>query len=213
MGNCCLTSSTPSHKKKGKKKQNPFSIDYGQYRQGNRGHKLIVLSTPTGREIEQRYELGRELEHSEFGIMYLCTDKETSDTFACKSISKKKLRTSVDIEDDYNAVHLVMELCKGGELFEKIVARGLYTERAVVVTKTIVEVVQLLEVIKLNVLAKILDSKCMISSLKHVSPEQTFGGLTTFARKGLKDMGFELPVFAGEVSQLNCVNNFFLLQY
>ncbi|KAK8619174.1 hypothetical protein V6N13_133141 [Hibiscus sabdariffa] len=217
MGNCCLTSSTPSHKKKGKKKQNPFSIDYGQYRQGNRGHKLIVLSTPTGREIEQRYELGHELEHSEFGIMYLCTDKETSDTFACKSISKKKLRTSVDIEDvrreveimkhlpkhpnivtlkatykDYNAVHLVMELCKGGELFEKIVARGLYTERAVVVTKTIVEVVQIFHILLVSIL-----SFCI--ALKHVSPEQTFGGLTTFARKGLKDMGFELPVFAGEV--------------
>ncbi|KAK8563368.1 hypothetical protein V6N13_007683 [Hibiscus sabdariffa] len=171
MGNCCVTPSTPSHEKKekkGKKKQNPFSIDYGQYRQGNGGHKLIVLSAPTGREIEQRYELGRELGRGEFGITYLCTDKETGDTFACKSISKKKLRTAVDIEDvrreveimkhlpehpnivtlkatyeDDNAVHLVMELCEGGELFDRIVARGHYTERAAAaVTKTIVEVVQ-----------------------------------------------------------------------
>ncbi|GAV57294.1 Pkinase domain-containing protein/EF_hand_5 domain-containing protein [Cephalotus follicularis] len=169
MGNCCVTPSpSPSQKekkqKKHKKKQNPFSIDYGV-----NGHKLTVLKEPTGREIELRYELGRELGRGEFGVTYLCTDKEGGDTFACKSISKKKLRTAVDIEDvrreveimknlprhpnivslkhtyeDDNAVHLVMELCEGGELFDRIVARGHYTERAAaVVTKTIVEVVQI----------------------------------------------------------------------
>ncbi|XVE61153.1 hypothetical protein DITRI_Ditri06bG0017000 [Diplodiscus trichospermus] len=171
MGNCCVTPSTGSHekkKKKGKKKQNPFAIDYGHH-QSNGGHKLTVLKEPTGREIEQTYELGRELGRGEFGITYLCTDKVTGDTFACKSISKKKLRTAVDIDDvrreveimkhlpphpnivslkdtyeDDNAVHLVMELCEGGELFDRIVARGHYTERAAAaVTKTIVEVVQM----------------------------------------------------------------------
>ncbi|XVF75804.1 hypothetical protein PTKIN_Ptkin13bG0216400 [Pterospermum kingtungense] len=160
-----IKGSHENKKKKGKKKPNPFSIDYDNH-QTNEGHKLIVLNEPTGREIEQRYELGRELGRVEFGITYLCTDKETGDTFACKSISKKKLRTAVDIEDvrreveimrhlpkhsnivslkdtyeDDNAVHLVMELCEGGELFDRIVTRGHYTERAAaVVTKTIVEV-------------------------------------------------------------------------
>lgn len=166
MGNCCAAPAS-SDKKKGKKKQNPFSQDYA-VNQGNGGSKLSVLKDPTGREIELRYELGRELGRGEFGITHLCTDKSNSDVFACKSISKKKLRTAVDIEDvrreveimkhlpkhpnivslkdtyeDDNAVHLVMELCEGGELFDRIVARGHYTERAAAaVTKTIVEVVQ-----------------------------------------------------------------------
>ncbi|KAI4348703.1 hypothetical protein L6164_009394 [Bauhinia variegata] len=168
MGNCCVTPSETREKKKGKKQQNPFSIDSG-HNHGNDGGKLIVLKNPTGREIEQRYELGRELGRGEFGITYLCTDKETREIFACKSISKKKLRTAVDIEDvrreveimkhlpkhqnivtlkdtyeDDSAVHIVMELCEGGELFDRIVARGHYTERAAaVVTRTIVEVVQM----------------------------------------------------------------------
>ncbi|CAN7023281.1 unnamed protein product [Brassica rapa subsp. trilocularis] len=45
--------------------------------------------------------------------------------------------------EDEHAVHLVMELCEGVELFDRIVARGHYTERAAdVVTKTIMAVVQ-----------------------------------------------------------------------
>ncbi|NP_001266123.3 calcium-dependent protein kinase 32-like [Cicer arietinum] len=176
MGNCCATppvtgEETNNNKKKNNKKpkkENPFAIDYN-FNANNTNSKLTVLKDPTGREIEVRYELGRELGRGEFGITYLCTDKENGEELACKSISKKKLRTLVDIEDvrreveimkhmpkhpnivtlkdtyeDDNAVHLVMELCEGGELFDRIVARGHYTERAAAaVTKTIVEVVQM----------------------------------------------------------------------
>lgn len=148
-----------------KKKSNPFS----RKNLGSRGGiKNAVLSDPTGNDIGSQYTLGDELGRGEFGITYLCTDKFTHVKYACKTISKKKLRTSVDIEDvrreveimkhlpqhlnivtlkdtyeDNNNVHLVMELCEGGELFDRIVARGHYTERAAAsVTKTIVEVVQ-----------------------------------------------------------------------
>ncbi|KAL7197396.1 hypothetical protein ACSBR2_020019 [Camellia fascicularis] len=168
MGNCCVTPSVQSdevqEKGKRKNKENPFAKDHG-----NGGYKTHVLDNPTGHEIEQTYVLGRELGRGEFGVTYLCTDKSSGDVFACKSISKKKLRTQVDIEDvrreveimkhlpphpnivslkdtyeDANAVHLVMELCEGGELFDRIVARGHYTERAAAaVTRTIVQVIQM----------------------------------------------------------------------
>lgn len=173
MGNCCVVPKTSSQKerrrerkekKKHRHKPNPFSTDYGA---GN-GIKFRVLKDANGKDISEKYQLGRELGRGEFGVTYLCTDLDSGEKFACKSISKKKLRTSVDIEDvrreveimkhmpkhpnivslkdtyeDDNAVNIIMELCEGGELFDRIVARGHYTERAAAaVMRTIVEVVQ-----------------------------------------------------------------------
>ncbi|KAG5019782.1 hypothetical protein AAZX31_06G180600 [Glycine max] len=128
---------------------------------------VIPMSHRT--RISDKYILGRELGRGEFGITYLCTDRETKEALACKSISKRKLRTAVDIDDvrrevaimstlpehpnvvklkatyeDNENVHLVMELCEGGELFDRIVARGHYSERAAAaVARTIAEVVRM----------------------------------------------------------------------
>lgn len=167
MGNCCANPGGSKEKKKNK--PNPFAADYPASQGSRPENQLHVLKDPTGRDIEAQYDLGRELGRGEFGVTYLASDVETGDKFACKSISKKKLRTAIDIEDvrreveimkhlpkhpnivslkdtyeDESAVHIVMELCEGGELFDRIVARGHYTERAAAaVTKTIVEVVQM----------------------------------------------------------------------
>ncbi|XP_054807966.1 calcium-dependent protein kinase 10-like [Prosopis cineraria] len=181
MGNCnvCVkaevaeepSSNDTNYRRRKKSKdrgQNPFVEDAIHSPAPIRVLKdVIPLSHRT--RISDKYILGRELGRGEFGITYLCTDRETKEALACKSISKRKLRTAVDIEDvrrevaimstlpdhpnivklkatyeDNENVHLVMELCEGGELFDRIVARGHYSERAAAtVARTIAEVVRM----------------------------------------------------------------------
>ncbi|KAK1426944.1 hypothetical protein QVD17_15626 [Tagetes erecta] len=170
MGNCCRSPAAVA-----REDVKPSLHDHNNNRKdkANSGNAkkppITVLTDKTKGSIEDKYMLDRELGRGEFGVTYLCIDRSSRELLACKSISKRKLRTAVDVEDvkrevaimkhlpedssivtlreayeDENAVHLVMELCEGGELFDRIVARGHYTERAAAaVTKTIVEVVQL----------------------------------------------------------------------
>ncbi|KAF2602879.1 hypothetical protein F2Q70_00028225 [Brassica cretica] len=105
-----------------------------------------VLPEPIGDGIFVKYELGKELGRGEFGVTHECIEITTRERFACKRISKEKLRTEIDVEDvrreveimrslpkhpnivsfkeafeDKDAVYLVMEICEGGELFDRIV--------------------------------------------------------------------------------------------
>ncbi|KAL2481749.1 Calcium-dependent protein kinase 20 [Abeliophyllum distichum] len=126
-----------------------------------------VLQRKTG-NLKEIYSLGRKLGQGQFGTTFLCLGKENGKEFACKSIAKRKLTTEEDVEDvrreiqimhhlaghpnvisiigayeDAVAVHVVMELCAGGELFDRIIQRGHYTERmAAKLARTIVGVVE-----------------------------------------------------------------------
>ncbi|XP_057497270.1 calcium-dependent protein kinase 20-like [Actinidia eriantha] len=126
-----------------------------------------VLQRKTG-NMKEIYSLGRKLGQGQFGTTFLCAEKATGKEFACKSIAKRKLTTEEDVEDvrreiqimhhlaghpnvisivgayeDAVAVHVVMELCAGGELFDRIIQRGHYTERkAAELARIIVGVVE-----------------------------------------------------------------------
>ncbi|XWS28312.1 hypothetical protein CRYUN_Cryun25bG0057200 [Craigia yunnanensis] len=214
MGNCCAAPGSPvenNKKGKNKNKANPFyGDDYAVTNGSATTFKLKVLKEPTGHDISAQYDLGHELGRGEFGVTYLCTDGNSVEKFACKSISKKKLRTAVDIEDvrrevqimkhlpkhpnivtlkdtyeDDDAVHIVMELCEGGELFDRIVARGHYTERAAAgVMKTIVEVVQMCH--KHGVMHRDLKPEnFLFANKKETSPLKTIDfGLSVFFKPG-----------------------------
>ncbi|KAL8140165.1 hypothetical protein V2J09_006186 [Rumex salicifolius] len=129
-------------------------------------HMGPVLGRPM-EDVKSSYSFGKELGRGQFGITHLVTSKQMSEQFACKTIAKRKLVNKEDIEDvrrevqimhhlagqpnivelkgayeDKHNVNLVMELCAGGELFDRIIAKGHYTERAAAsLLRTIVQIV------------------------------------------------------------------------
>ncbi|KAH6833819.1 calcium-dependent protein kinase 2 [Perilla frutescens var. hirtella] len=126
---------------------------------------VLPYRTPS---LKSLYTIGKKLGQGQFGITFLCTEKSSGIDYACKSIPKKKLICKEDYEDvwreiqimhhlsehpnvvrimgtyeDALFVHIVMELCAGGELFDRIVLKGHYSEKeAAKLIKTIVGVVQ-----------------------------------------------------------------------
>ncbi|GMJ03431.1 ARABIDOPSIS THALIANA CALCIUM-DEPENDENT PROTEIN KINASE 6 [Hibiscus trionum] len=149
------------------------STDFSSNKQGNtmkhgiddQTYYVMGHKTPNIRDL---YTLGTKLGQGQFGTTYLCTELSTGNDYACKSISKRKLVAKEDVDDvrreiqimyhlaghknivtiqgayeDPLYVHIVMELCSGGELFDRIIQRGHYTERkAAELTRIIVGVVE-----------------------------------------------------------------------
>eukprot|EP00187_Rhodella_violacea_P014365 CAMPEP_0184712566 /NCGR_PEP_ID=MMETSP0314-20130426/3082_1 /TAXON_ID=38298 /ORGANISM="Rhodella maculata, Strain CCMP 736" /LENGTH=561 /DNA_ID=CAMNT_0027175039 /DNA_START=44 /DNA_END=1732 /DNA_ORIENTATION=- len=117
--------------------------------------------------FDKDFALGKKLGEGAFGTAYMVTSKPDGSPFACKTVAKAKLVRREDreavlaevkvlkklsehphvaaLEEFYDCrgdYRIVMELCRGGELFDRIVAKGKYSERdASAILRTMLETI------------------------------------------------------------------------
>ena len=119
-------------------------------------HVSPVMITDTLSDVRVKYHINpKEIGHGHYGVVRKCIDRETKACYAIKSIRKSKvgkvdvLRREVallkecdhpniikliEVHEDQKYLHLITELCTGGELFDRIIEKtqsdeGHFSER------------------------------------------------------------------------------------
>lgn len=103
--------------------------------------------------VKKKYQLQRVIGQGSFGIVRKCQDRKSGQVLACKTIAKSKvpnlelLEREVhnlsgvrhpyiiefrDVFEDKHNIHLITELCQGGELYEQVLASGSFEETTAV---------------------------------------------------------------------------------
>lgn len=104
-----------------------------------------VMITDTVSDVRIKYHINpKEIGHGHYGVVRKCMDRETKVWYAIKSIRKSKVGKVdvlkreiellkevdhphiirlVEVHEDQKYLHLVTELCTGGELFDRIIAK------------------------------------------------------------------------------------------
>ncbi|XP_021759919.1 calcium-dependent protein kinase 28-like isoform X1 [Chenopodium quinoa] len=141
-------------------------------RTNSRRHSSIPCGKRTDfgyeKDFDSKYTIGKLLGHGQFGYTYVATDKSNADRVAVKKIDKSKMILPIAVEDvkrevkilkaltghenvvqfhnafeDENYVYIVMELCEGGELLDRILSKkdSRYSEKdAAVVVRQMLRV-------------------------------------------------------------------------
>ena len=119
-------------------------------------HPNPVMITNTLSDVRIKYHINpKEIGHGHYGVVRKCMDRDTKVWYAIKSIRKSKVGKVdvlkrevallkecdhpniiqlVEVHEDQKYLHLITELCTGGELFDRIIektqsAEGHFSER------------------------------------------------------------------------------------
>lgn len=135
--------------------QEPSMMSFGASNNSRRNFGTVVVTDALS-DVRKRYHINpKEIGHGHYGIVRKCMDRETKEWYAIKSILKSKVSKVevlkreieilaevnhkniiklIEVHEDMKYIHLITELCTGGELFDRIIAKaqtpeGHYSEK------------------------------------------------------------------------------------